>query len=32
LKQLDDTTPHDAYFMEQARLVCVGLGFDKENF
>ena len=32
LKQLDDTTPHDAYFMEQARLVCVGLGFDQENF
>ena len=32
LKQLSDTNPHDAFFMEQARIVCVCLGFDKENF
>jgi hypothetical protein len=32
LKQLSDTNPHDAFFMEQARIVCIGLGFDKEHF
>lgn len=32
LKRLDADNPHDAFFLECAREVCVSLGFDKENF
>jgi len=32
LKKLNEANPHDAFFMECAREVCVTLGFDKENF
>jgi hypothetical protein len=32
LKILSEDSPHDAFFMNCARQVCVNLGFDKENF
>ena len=32
LKVLDDAQPHDLFFMDCARDVCIELGFDKENF
>ena len=32
LKILDEKNPHDLFFHEQARVVTVTLGFDKENF
>ena len=32
LKILSEDSPHDAFFMNCAKQVCVNLGFDKENF
>ena len=32
LKRLNADNPHDEFFMDCARDVCVTLGFDKENF
>lgn len=32
LKILSEETPHDQFFMACAKQVCVGLGFNKENF